>query len=422
MLQRVILTVLAFSGLAVSGSAAGPIRATDQFESGSLGEFRIEDETRLIMVPRTDRDQDRVNSAVTWFYGRLENVLNRLVTIELEKLDYTVYNGKVGTILPFERNTVPVYSYDGEHWERFSNCRFEKESRRFVIQQIFSRDSVWIAYIPPYTLSRLEELVKRLETHPAVTVDLLGESAEGRPLYLVSLETEPHGSTEKPVVWIQARQHAFESGGSWAVEGLLRFLTSSDPLARKLLERLVFKVCPMLNPDAVVNGGTRFNAKGVDLNRHWNAEDPYSADLQSAPEIGLVKRALQQLKQSRRLDLWINIHNNDMVWNEDGDYINFAPKEREAEARELETLLRDWTIFTGPFELTENGNATESVVAGATGALSLLMEMKTGFLEEQGRWTGVDLFVAYGESLAKVLGRFFRIDAQFQVGSGDRTG
>jgi len=387
---------------------AGPIQVRDDFESGNLGQWRLEGDTRLVFVPRAEHDQDRINSAVTWFYGRLSNVLQREVIIRIEGLDYTVYNGKRGTILPFERNTVPVYSYDGARWERFADCSFDRETRTFRIRQIFSCDSVWIAYIPPYTFSRLESLIADIKTHPAVTLDSFGRSAEGRPLYLIDI-TEPGTSARnRPVVWIVARQHAFEAGGSRAVEGLLRFLTSPEPEARDIRRQLRFRVCPMLNPDGVARGGTRFNARGVDLNRHWHGDDPISRDTNSAPEIALLKRAIRRWRDANRLDLWINIHNNDMVWNEDGDYIRFAPAAREADARRLEAILRREIVYTGPFDPTPGDQATESVVAAETGALSLLLEMKTGYLSGIDRWAGIDLDLAQGRGLARAAAGFLQ--------------
>ena len=401
---RISVTILLLHGTAFT---AGPIQVSDTFESGNLGVWRVERDTRLVLVPRTEYDQDHINSAVTWFYGRLSNILHREVTIQIEGLDYTVYNGQKGNILPFERNTVPVFSYDGAVWERFTDCSFRKEDRTFRIRHIFSRDTVWIAYIPPYTFSRLESLLTEVRAHPAIKVESIGRSVEGRPLYLVDVAEPGRPEDSRPVVWVVARQHAFEAGGSWAVEGLLRFLTGSDPAAQAIRKQLVFKLCPMMNPDGVFRGGTRFNARGVDLNRHWHVNDPLSQDANSAPEIALLKRAIRSWRASHRLDLWVNIHNNDMVWNDDGDYIRFAPANREGEARRLEAVLRKETIFTGPFEPAPDGKATEAVVAMETGALGLLMEMKTGYLNEPDRWTGIDVFLEHGRGLARTASRFF---------------
>ncbi len=399
--------VVAFSLMILGSVTPGPIRVRDDFESGNLGAWRVENNTALVFAPRLEVDREQVNSALTWFYGQLSNVLNREVKIRIEGLTYTVYNGQKGNVLSFERNTVPVFSYDGVVWERFTDCGFDKGSRTYRIRHIFSRDAVWIAYIPPYTYSRLESLLGDLRKNPSVSVESIGRSVQQRELYMVTVSAAGSQPEARPVVWIVARQHAFEAGGTWAVEGLLRFLTSGDLEAKAIRNKVTFKVCPMLNPDGVVQGGTRFNAHGVDLNRHWHEADPLSRDQASAPEIALLKRAIIRWRQTHRLDLWINIHNNDMVWNDDGDYIRYAPRERAADARRLESILRSETIYTGPFDPAPDDRATESVVAAGTGALSLVMEMKTGYLEGAQRWTGTDIFLAHGRGLARAASRFF---------------
>lgn len=390
--------------------AAEPIRVTDDFESGQLGRWRVEDATRLVVNLPLEQDESQINSAISWFYGRLDGVLHREVTIDFAGLQRTVYNGKPVELHPFERGTRPVFSYDGQTWHRFTDCVFDLEQKRFRIRQIFSQDTVWFAYMVPYTLSRLESVLAEFAGHPALRVTEFGRSVQGRPLYLLTVcepaveKAAPESATStstRPSVWIAARQHAFEAGGSWAVEGLLRFLLSTDTEAARIRSQFTLQVLPMLNPDGVVLGKTRFNAAGVDLNRHWHPTDPLSGDRGRAPEIALVKSLLADWSTNHRLDLWINIHNNDMVWNEDGDYIRFAPAHREAEARVLERLLRESTVFTGPFLPAAGAEATEAVVAAETGALGLLMEMKTGYLEILDRWTGVDLFLAHGPGVVR---------------------
>jgi hypothetical protein len=160
----------------------------------------------------------------------------------------------------------------------------------------------------------------------------------------------------------------------------------------------------------VTHGGTRFNARGVDLNRHWHSSDPLSADMKMAPEIALVRQAIKQWRASHRLDLWINLHNNDMVNNKDGDYIRFASPKGEPDARRLEAILRKETAFIGPFDPSSSEQDTDAVVASETGALSLLLEMKTGYLENLDRWTGKDVWLDHGRGLARAAFRFLEVD------------
>lgn len=53
------------------------------------------------------------------------------------------------------------------------------------------------------------------------------------------------------------------------MKGIIDYLVGSSIGARVLRDNFVFKIIPMLNPDGVINGNTRCNLSGVDLNRQW---------------------------------------------------------------------------------------------------------------------------------------------------------
>lgn len=94
----------------------------------------------------------------------------------------------------------------------------------------------------------------------------------------------------KPAVVVIARQHPGEVVGSWAVQGLLRFLLGPTPCARELREQYEFHVVPMVNVDGVVHGNSRCNLAGIDPNRVWAEPNPITH-----PEVHAVKRHLQNL-------------------------------------------------------------------------------------------------------------------------------
>ena len=54
------------------------------------------------------------------------------------------------------------------------------------------------------------------------------------------------------------------------MKGILDYLTGPSLNAKILRDNFVFKIVPMLNPDGVINGSTRCNLAGADLNRIWN--------------------------------------------------------------------------------------------------------------------------------------------------------
>jgi murein tripeptide amidase MpaA len=53
------------------------------------------------------------------------------------------------------------------------------------------------------------------------------------------------------------------------MKGIIDYLTGPSLNAKILRDNFVFKIVPMLNIDGVVNGSSRCNLAGVDLNRTW---------------------------------------------------------------------------------------------------------------------------------------------------------
>ncbi len=130
-----------------------------------------------------------------------------------------------------------------------------------------------------------------LDAGPALVCEQVGESAEGRPLRMVSC-----GDGEVTVLaWSQ--MHGDESTASMALADIFSFLARcpAHPLARSLPRRLRLHFVPMLNPD----GAARFqrhNAAGIDVNR--------DARRLATPE----GRALKAVRDRVRPDFGFNLH------------------------------------------------------------------------------------------------------------------
>lgn len=65
-------------------------------------------------------------------------------------------------------------------------------------------------------------------------------------------------SRKQRIIFVTARVHPGETPASYTCQGLINFLVSDDPNAKKLRENFVFKIVPMLNPDGVYLGNYRF--------------------------------------------------------------------------------------------------------------------------------------------------------------------
>jgi hypothetical protein len=208
----------------------------------------------------------------------------------------------------------------------------------------------------------------------------------------------------KKVVWLQARQHAWEAGTSQVLEGALRFITSEDPKAAELRRRVIFKFTPMVDPDGCAGGGVRFNANGYDVNRHWDEVDLRDKEkLRLMPEIWYVKHAVYaQMDSAHPIDLLVNMHNE-----EEGEY--------------LATMADDEAVLTTMKRFFENLLAKSTFdpsrryVVVATGGNSMnclwnekrvpvmLMEQRISAGKRVGRALNVEDRLSFGRDLIRVM-------------------
>eukprot|EP00434_Breviolum_minutum_P035293 symbB.v1.2.031233.t1/scaffold3530.1/size57246/2 len=138
-------------------------------------------------------------------------------------------------------------------------------------------------------------------------VNAPGETNTEQPKDVEAKETEIKEA--KSAVVIIARQHPGEVVGSWAVQGLLRFLLGTTPAARRLREEFVFHVIPMVNVDGVVHGNSRCTLAGVDPNRVWHDPNPILH-----PVVFSLKNHMRSLSQGlspdpvKGIEMFLDLH------------------------------------------------------------------------------------------------------------------
>jgi len=90
--------------------------------------------------------------------------------------------------------------------------------------------------------------------------------------------TDPCTTGPKTKVVIATGNHNTETSGSWAFQGYVDFLLSSDPNADWLRQVAEFYIYPLVNPDGRYTGSGRGNPEmiaegfGTDHNRVWNTQ------------------------------------------------------------------------------------------------------------------------------------------------------
>lgn len=158
---------------------------------------------------------------------------------------------------------------------------------------VFASGVTRFGLYPEYNYEMCQAFVRRVGERGAIVREA-GKSREGRAIW--ALELPSANSNARPFM-IQARDHAYETAGSYCVEGMVDYLLGGSEMAAYLRNMFSFHVLPMTNVDGVYNGMSRLTHEtGTDLNRVIAAADP-------AHEA--VKATIDAVKPY----VYVNIHN-----------------------------------------------------------------------------------------------------------------
>ena len=137
---------------------------------------------------------------------------------------------------------------------------------------------IYFALCFPYTYSTLQEYLYKLSTIKTnkhkLKFSTLNKTICGNPLdilYITNFSSSSTISSRQSIIFT-ARVHPGETSGSYVIESVINNLLNNSEESNNLLNKYIFKIIPMLNPDGVIHGHYRNNILGKDLNRMW--QDP----------------------------------------------------------------------------------------------------------------------------------------------------
>lgn len=181
-------------------------------------------------------------------------------------------SGKVKLVLKHAQNMLgvadgrklrPVIKTVKGEWRRMEpGVTKEFPDGRSQVEWVIDAPSLYadIAFCYPYGQPELETLLR--ETHNYWQADTIGISQGGRPLVRLSNSPGQPGS-QRPGLYLVARQHSGETPGSWVLDGFLRRIAELGKDAP-----LVWAV-PLSNIDGVEQGDYGKDNFPYDLNRAW---------------------------------------------------------------------------------------------------------------------------------------------------------
>ena len=196
------------------------------------------------------------------------------------------------------------------------------------------RDVAYFAWTYPYSfkesMEKTQKLLQKYKDHEQIYMhrEVLYYSRERRPMELITytsrekileekedlidgLFPEANGDQEtrpfkfdKQTIFLSSRVHPGETPASFVLEGIWKFLTDlKSPQTKNLLDKYVFKIVPMLNPDGVYRGYYRLDTLAQNLNRFYINPDPFKQ-----PTIWAVKKAIQQQKEYGKICMYVDLH------------------------------------------------------------------------------------------------------------------
>ena len=281
-----------------------------------------------------DHERSSPNRAAGHIHFLLHARPGASFTLEFRNLD-NVWNGQPGSVAG-ELKTVAL-SDDAKVWRTVPTDSLPGNRVRLHVTMTGPR--LYVARMEPYRLSDLDRLLETIRSHRLVRIESIGQTAGGRQLEIIRIgdPAAPHP------VFVRARAHPWEAGSNWVVQGLIDRLLAGDEEITRFLRVYNVSVLPMANKDGVARGATRFNLRGMDLNRNWDQP----ADPELSPENAALERWLDgEIAAGRKPHLALELHN-------DGNgllHISRPPiprlEQHLARMKTLEMLLRRYTWFT----------------------------------------------------------------------------
>ncbi len=280
-----LIVLLLFSIPSSGQNTQGNIKFINHFfENASPINWAIQGDSivKISLIP--DYERKTLNRQTDHWNFKIEGSKGAHIKFILSKLEADVYNGrKAKRWWTFEHGISCYVSYDQRSWKPIKTT--ELPGHELLVELSLEEDFVYVANIPPYTISDLEDLKQRIENHHLIEIVNIGTTVEGKPLEIIRL-----GSQQAPhSILIRARAHPWEPGGNWVVEGLVDRFLSQD--SKKWQETFCVYIMPMANKDGVARGMTRFNIRGKDLNRNWDV----MADSLLCPEKYAFEKFIEKL-------------------------------------------------------------------------------------------------------------------------------
>jgi hypothetical protein len=274
-----------------TGSIRAELRVSSDFESGSARVIEIDQATQTVLFQSAG---DAARGWPNWWFLRVDGAdPQRPVVFKLRSRPEIAANWTMPSRAAFSTNgTTWVHTAPGERRGAVETYRVNTPSGTF-----------WLAWGPPFTVSDAKVFVHSVATeHSFATEFELCKSLEGRSVPALQIAEGNPPDDKRPGIWILARQHAWEVGGSWVARGFVEWLVGSDEHARWIRQHAEVFVVPIMDADRVATGDGGKNSQPHDHNFDWTETPHYM-------EVAAAQKQMQSLVQQGRMEMLLDLHN-----------------------------------------------------------------------------------------------------------------
>jgi len=164
--------------------------------------------------------------------------------------------------------------------------------------------TTYVGNYPRYSYGYLGQFMENLEQSGNLQKWVEGKSRFGRNIWCVRITDPGVAENEKEKMLLTARNHPYETSGSYIVQEIIGYLQKSSPESDRIIRNNIVYIVPMLNPDGVALGMNQRTGPehGVNMSYGVGTDDPSVATL-----LGLVEKL--------RPGIWVDIHS----WPHKGD-------------------------------------------------------------------------------------------------------
>jgi hypothetical protein len=248
MKQILISLVLLLSTSMTFGCDFKEVTFDRNFSAAHLDECKQLSSDNYLLIIRPENTP--INDS-PWYAFKVSSKDNKTIKISIKFIDGN-------------RRYLPKMSIDGKRWQAIPYKKHRRNKNQMSFKVEVGANPIWIAGQEIINNEHYLSWGKYFDKKSDLTLSILGESTEGRPILQLTHKTE-----SKEWLVLTGRMHPPEVTGALAMIPFIGELALNKDIGERFRERFNILVVPNLNPDGVEHGYWRHNINGVDLNRDW---------------------------------------------------------------------------------------------------------------------------------------------------------